>query len=76
MTNAREILKVIGRQQLAEELGVGLTTISSASVEGLFPPAWYPTVRRLGAEAGIEVPEHLFKWRKSNDVSPSQEAPQ
>ena len=66
-----ELLKKIKRKNLARELDVGPTAISNAAVDGYFPPSWLPTVRRLGAEAGVTVPENLFRWRNPDDVGTS-----
>ncbi len=69
-----EIFKEIGRQRIGESLDIGATAISNAVVDGSLPPSWFPTVRRLGIEAGIEVPERLFSWRKPEDAEASEAA--
>ncbi|MCP4410750.1 MAG: hypothetical protein GY807_24020 [Gammaproteobacteria bacterium] len=69
MANVREITKAIGRDRLQDAVGVGYKMINRVEVNNQFPPSWFPTVRRLGIEAGIEVPERLFSWRKPEDAS-------
>lgn len=64
-----DILIEIGRRELAQSLGVGLTTISNAAVKNLFPASWYPTVQRLSKAKGISVPQSLFAWRRPSDAT-------
>ncbi len=59
---AAVICDLLGRKVMAAELGVGLTAVSNASVEGRFPAKWYVTVRRMCEAAGIECPENLFSF--------------
>ena len=64
MKTVSEILSIIGRNDLANELGVGLTAISAASVSNKFPSAWYPIVMEMSARHGVTVSRDAFNWRK------------
>ena len=56
------ICDAIGRKALAERVGVGMTTISNAVVDGRFPAKWFLAVRDMCLEKGIESPEALFTF--------------
>lgn len=64
MKTVSEILSIIGRNELAQELGVGITAISAASVSNKFPAAWYPVVMEMSARHGVDVSRDAFNWRK------------
>lgn len=68
MTTVSEVIESIGRGTLAGALGVSRQTISNAARAEMFPSAWYPTVRRLAAEKGANVPAQLFSWRRPEDA--------
>ena len=68
MMTVHEVLKAIGRQNLAREINLTPAAISNAASSGIFPATWFPTVRRLGTEAGVDVPESLFNWRVPSDA--------
>ena len=59
---AAVICDLLGRKVMAAELGVGLTAVSNASVEGRFPAKWYVAVRKMCEAAGIDCPESLFNF--------------
>lgn len=61
-TTAAEVCDRIGRRVIADRIGVGLTQVSNASVEGRFPAKWYIAMRELCASAGIDCPEGLFNF--------------
>lgn len=60
--SAKEVCDVLGRRAMAKRLGVGVTQISNASVEGQFPARWFAILRDMCAEAGIDCPEYLFTF--------------
>lgn len=60
---AAEVCDLIGRKAIADRIGVGLTQVSNAAVEGLFPARWYLEMRDLCRSAGVECPERLFNWK-------------
>ena len=57
----------VGRQNIADAVGVGLTAVSNAVVRGHFPASWFLTMRK----AGLEPPETLFVWKNLHQESPS-----
>lgn len=64
MNTVSSILKTIGRAELSRRLGVGSTTISAAAVAGKFPSAWYPTVKGMCEEHGLNVTDDMFNFRQ------------
>lgn len=65
MSNIRDIVDVIGRDRLAEALGLkNAKSIQPAIAAGEFPAAWYPVVKELGKEHGLTIPADVFKWKK------------
>ena len=69
MNTVCEILDIIGRKYVAQQLDVRKTAVSNAATAGRFPAAWYPTIKRCAAEKDIEVPDHLFSWREKSEWS-------
>lgn len=59
---ASDICDALGRKAMSERLGVGLTAISQACVEGKFSARWFKIVRSMCSDAGIECPDHLFSF--------------
>lgn len=72
MTLTLEIANSIGRDRIAESVGVGLTAVSNAVVRGSFPSAWYVAISNLCSERGQECPPELFGMR--GDISRKQNA--
>lgn len=70
MINIKNILRTIGRKEIAKAVKVRMTAVSAASVSGYFPACWYPSVKKLAREKNIEVPDYLFNWRRPEDVAP------
>lgn len=72
MMTVSEFMKAIGRNNVAA-LGISQQAISRAITEDVMPSGWYLAVRALCEEAGVEVPEHLFRWfdRRAASRAPS-----
>ena len=68
------ICDALGRREIAARVGVGITAVSNASVEGAFSASWYETIREMCAESDIECPRDLFKWKRAAMQQDSQEA--
>lgn len=62
-TNTNTIIEAIGRKELAKALGIKTGAISAASVANQFPASWYKTIRQMGHERGLAVPDRLFNWK-------------
>ena len=69
MADTSTFARALGRKEMAQELGVGLTAISNAVVAGAFPAAWFNTLEALAKAKGIDCPRHLFAWRKAEDAA-------
>lgn len=64
MIDVREFLDLIGRDEIVRRFGFRTQDISRSVRDGLFPAGWYPFIRELCIERGIETPDHLFRWSK------------
>lgn len=62
---ASSICDALGRRAIAERIGVGITAVSNASVEGVFSATWYDTIYGMCQDAGIDCPRDLFKWKRA-----------
>lgn len=69
----RDVVNEIGRDRIANVLGVKQAAISNVVVSGAFPTSWYMVVKDLADETGAEAPDYLFKFKKK-DLSNSIEA--
>lgn len=58
-----DVANALGRAAIAQRVGVGLTTVSAAVTEGLFPASWYLEMKSLGAEKGVDIPDTLFRFK-------------
>lgn len=61
-TTVSYICTALGRKVIAEKIGVGITAVSNASAQGVFPARWYVAIKSLCADAGIDCPDHLFSF--------------
>lgn len=62
--NIREFLDLVGRDEITSRFGFRPQDVSRAIKAGLFPSGWYPFIRDLCTERGIEAPDHLFRWSR------------
>lgn len=62
METVQQFIATIGRQRFMEAVGVGTQVVTRAISENAMPTPWFMAVRCLCESAGIETPEHLFKW--------------
>mgnify|MGYP001492356486 CR=1 FL=1 len=62
MNNARDIIKLVGGDVLARDLGVGKKSLSHAAVRGVFPARWYVVIKGHCEAAEIECPYGLFSF--------------
>jgi hypothetical protein len=69
--NTHDIAQAIGRQNIADALGVRVTAVNNAVGRGRFPPAWFIAMKKLCGEAGIACPVELFAMKGV----PSADAP-
>lgn len=60
ITTARELADAIGRQKIADTMGVGLTAVSNAVVRGQFPASWFTACQELARPLAVEVSPDLF----------------
>ena len=73
-SEAHRLLAIIGRENLRKRLGLeGLTAISNYAIEGQFPANWYRAIKDLADLEGIDVPDHLIKWRLAEE--PGEDGP-
>jgi hypothetical protein len=61
MMNVNELAAALGRKEIAEAVGVGVTAVSNAvRREKRFPASWFMACSLLGQAKGVEVPPLLF----------------
>ena len=65
MKLSQTICDNLGRKNIAERLGVGPTSVSNASVAGVFPASWYLVVKEMCDEVGIECPVESFSFKSA-----------
>lgn len=63
MMTAKDFAEALGRQEIADAVGVGLTAVSNAVVRGEFPSSWYLAVKSVADRQGRQCPPDLFKMR-------------
>ena len=73
MSTASELADALGRKNIADALGVGLTAVSNAVVRGWFPSSWFLAVKAIADAVGHDCPPELFKMRIQN--TPNVDAP-
>lgn len=61
MITASELARALGRKNIAEATGVGLTAVGNAVVRGWFPATWFMVLSDLAKKAGQPCPPELFK---------------
>lgn len=59
----KDICDLLGRQEIALRVGVGITAVSNASAEGRFSPAWFLAIKGMCDGSGIPCPDRLFKFK-------------
>lgn len=57
-----QICETIGRQKIADAVGVSLPAVSNAVGDKRFPARWYPVVRDLCIQNDLDCPESLFNF--------------
>lgn len=75
MITTEKIADALGRKEMAQALGVGLTSISNAVVRGSFPASWFFVVTRLAGDAGVSCPPCLFQMKEDRAVGHSRGTP-
>lgn len=63
MQTASDVADILGRKEIAQRVGVGLTAVSAAVSEGKFRASWYLEIKALGEEKGVEIPDALFTFK-------------
>lgn len=63
MTPAEQFAAAVGRRNIADAAGVGLTAVSNAVVRGRFPSSWFLICQELAEKAGVACPPELFGMR-------------
>lgn len=57
---AKALADALGRKNIADAAGVGLTAVSNAVVRGSFPPSWFIAVSTLAIPLGVHCPPEVF----------------
>lgn len=67
MMDASKICDALGRRTIKEALGVTKASVSHAVKAKSFPASWYPVIKDLCDERGLDCPVSVFNFK-----SPSQ----
>ena len=65
MNSTSDLADALGRKEMAKALGVGLTAVSNAVVNGQFPAAWFDTLEAMAQARGVDCPRDLFGFRRA-----------
>ena len=60
MKNARDVIDNIGRDAIAQKLGVALRRVDRARTEERIPASWYAGLCEL---VGQDLPRHFFTFK-------------
>ena len=66
--SVKSICDAIGRKKLADALAVGMSAISNACSENVFPARYYAVVKAECDVAGVACPLSLFSFVMPSDV--------
>ncbi len=56
------ICDALGRKAVARRIGVGVTAVSNACTDNMFPAKWFAAVRQMCSEKEMDCPEVLFSF--------------
>lgn len=62
---AADLADRVGRREIADAVGVGLTAVSNAVVRGSFPSSWFFAVKSICDSKDIECPPALFSMKRA-----------
>ena len=63
MQKPREIVAALGRNEIAEAVGVGLSAIYEAARQERLPAAWFIACRELARRKGVVLEESAFTFK-------------
>jgi hypothetical protein len=63
MSTVRTIVDKIGREALAQEVGVSTSAVGNAVASGVFPASWYAAVSGACRARRIKCPMDLFSFK-------------
>ena len=70
MENTKHIADQLGQAKIALALGIGVTAVNNAIARGYFPATWYPIIRDMCRDGGVECSMDAFNFKSpSSDVS-------
>lgn len=64
---ARTLADSLGRQTIADALGVGVTAVNNAVRRGTLPARWYDPLDQYCQEIGQECPRAAFNFARLKD---------
>ena len=73
LITVENICEALGRRTIADAIGVRLTSVSNAIVDGRFPARWFHLVDHLCAERGLPCPRRLFTFVGADEASASRQ---
>lgn len=78
MKHTDNIIEALGVDAIAAAVDCKRKTVTVVKYRGHFPPAWYPIIKGMCDDAGIDCPDSAFKFKfppetggSSQKVAPS-----
>lgn len=69
---AIQILDMLGRDAIAESVGVGKPAVNKAAQRNIIPALWYARVRAMCEKVGVTCPLSAFSWKNPPPFSGDQ----
>ncbi|PHR61799.1 MAG: hypothetical protein COA43_01115 [Robiginitomaculum sp.] len=64
-----DAIEKLGRENIISGTGLTTRSVSVAKTDSAFPASWYPIIKRLAAEKGLDVSDGLFKFKKIKEIT-------
>lgn len=61
---AARLADAVGRREIADAVGVGLTAVSNAITRGSFPASWFFAVEAACRAKGVSCDRQAFGWKR------------
>ena len=63
-----DVARIVGKQELADALGVSTGSITQAIRQNRMPASWFVVAMGLLSRHGIECPSELFSFKAKPDA--------
>lgn len=63
MSDVKSIVTRLGRRRIAERIGVSVSAVGNAVVDGRFPANWYGAMKEMCDAEGADCPLSIFAMK-------------